>query len=106
MAEIATFRCDNYRCRMTVRMCKDFPVWHAHAPSPLRAKLYSSDSEKEFVVRYRTEVYCRACRFLIADPTSAACPRCHGATLVADQTGMPCVQCTQGTFAMVHLTVR
>ena len=91
---------------MTLRICKDFPVWHADTPPALRTKLSPTADDKNFVVRYRTELYCRACRLHLADPKEANCPRCQSNELHADQTGLPCVQCTEGIFAMVHLSVR
>ena len=106
MAEIATFRCSNYRCRLTLRMCKDFPVWHPDTPPTVRTTVSPVDADRNFIVRYRTELYCRECRLLLADPADSNCPRCSSSELHSDQAGLPCVQCTEGTFAMVHLVVR
>ena len=106
MAEIATFRCSNYRCRLTFRVCKDFPVWHPDAPMNVRSVPASLFTNKELIARFRTELYCRTCQMVVADPADTSCPRCHTAPLSHDQTGQPCVQCTEGTFAMVHLSVR
>ena len=105
MAEIATYRCDNYRCRLTVRLCKDFPVWRSDAPLEGRS-IVPSPSHRPYVERYRSEIYCHHCRRVIADARDAACGSCGNADLRNDQTGQSCVQCYTGVFQMIDLTVR
>ena len=105
MAEIATYRCSNYRCRLSVRVCKDFPVWRADAPLEGRSVVPSS-THHAFVERYRSEIYCHHCRRVLADATDTSCARCGMSDLRTDQTGRPCVQCLSGVFEMAELVVR
>ncbi len=105
MAEIATYKCNNYRCLLTIRVCKDFPVWLENAPMQGRSLVPSVDY-LPFVARYRSEIYCHHCKVVLTDASEATCNQCGNSDLNEDQSGRCCTQCLIGVLKMTALTVR
>jgi hypothetical protein len=103
MAEIATYTCSNSRCKMVVRLSRDFPVWHVDTPPQYR-DLAVAPHAAPYVLRYRSESFCSTC-FKVVDRTeSNTCTVCTTAVVV-DPMGHPCPRCNQGTLVMPQLKV-
>jgi hypothetical protein len=89
MAEIATFKCSNRECRLTVRMAQDLPIW---------------DEAKENITRYRSETFCIKCNKVAEYTANNTCTVCF-AEVTAQNIGRSCPRCKAGTLAMPLLSV-
>ncbi len=87
MADIATFKCSNRQCLLTVHVANDFPVW---------------DEARTTVVRRRSETYCTTCNKVV-EYADTACTVC-ASEVVVDNLGRACPRCAKGSFAMLHLS--
>ena len=87
MADIATYRCSNRQCLLTLRVASDFPVWNEARTS---------------VVRYRSETFCTVCNKVV-EYMGDACAVCAG-KVIADNLGRACPRCAVGSLAMPHLS--
>jgi len=104
MAEIATFTCANNRCRFTVRLSRDFPLWHEQTPKHLRS-LTITPASRGYVKGLRSDIYCTTCKKVLDHDGSRACKKC-GSHLHEDLTRHPCPQCAKAPITMPHLLVR
>lgn len=88
MAEIATFKCTNRKCLLTLYVARDFPVW---------------DQARTAVVRHRSETFCIACNKVVeyADDLCAVC----AGSVITENLGRACPRCTTGSFSMPHISV-
>lgn len=77
MAEIATYKCTNYRCLYTVRLSSG--------------------------IMGRTELFCFGCRKVTAQSHERPCDEC-GAQLHQKPLSRACPRCKAGTFAMPHIS--
>jgi hypothetical protein len=102
MAEIATYVCTNLLCRYTVRLSRDFPVWHAHTPIHLR-KLRISTEARPYIARYRSEAFCSPCKKTL-DADDKACTTCASQTLL-EMLSQMCPQCKKAEFVMPQLSI-
>jgi hypothetical protein len=105
MAEIATYRCPDDKCRFVVRLSKDFPVWHQETPRHLRT-LAVSPAAAEYVIGYRSESYCVDCRQVVNASADGSCAKCNGTNAFAEQSNRTCPQCLRGTLFIEDLKIR
>lgn len=105
MSEIATYRCTDDKCRLTVHLSRQMPVWHPETPTALRS-LDIKPEAQQYVIGYRTEAYCHGCRKVQESNTENRCARCGESSAPIEQAGLPCPQCKRGEFFMQHLIVR
>jgi ribosomal protein L33 len=103
MPEIATYRCNNYLCRLTLRLSRNFPVWLAHTPYEVRLKPRAISS-KTYIERLRSESYCRACKKVVEYTSDQACASC-ASKIETEQLGAPCPRCQQGVFTLPQLSI-
>jgi len=103
MSEIATYRCTNYLCRLTLRLSRNFPVWLTHAPKEVRLAP-SLASSKDFIERLRSETYCRACKKIVEYTAAGTCAVCEE-NIEVEQLGQSCPRCAQGVFTMPQLSI-
>lgn len=87
MADIATYRCSNRQCLLTLRMASDFPVWNEARTS---------------IVRYRSETFCTACNKVV-EYAGDACVACASG-VIAGNVGRACPRCAVGSLSMPHLS--
>ena len=104
MAEIATYQCNNYRCRYSVRVTRDFPLWHPNTPRTLRSFTVSPASHP-YVIGSRSEIFCHNCRKVVEHVGTTICASCGASDLREEQAGKACAQCPAGTFEMTKLIV-
>jgi len=104
MAEIATYQCTNYKCRYTVRLSRDFPQWHPSTPPTLRS-FSVSPAARQFVVGFRSELFCHTCRKVIEHIGTTVCSACNATDLQEEQAGKSCAQCPSGVFELAKLIV-
>lgn len=105
MAQIATYRCTDKLCRLTIHLSQEMPVWHPDTPRELRAITVSAQAEP-YVARYRSEAYCHDCRTIQESSADNRCRRCARGTAPMEQAGLLCPQCKRGAFFIEHLIVR
>src|SRR5665213_2021735 len=101
MAMIKTFRCTDYQCRFTVRIAQEFPVWHPQTPMQMK-KLPVPAGSREYVVGYRSELFCRYCRKIVESNAELVCPHCERGGLYEDEGGRSCPQCLSGRLSIQH----
>jgi len=89
MGEIATYKCSNLQCRLTLRLAGNFPVW---------------DEAKANIMRYRSETFCSNCNKVVEYSGANACTVCDHEVAV-NNIGRVCPRCSAGTFAMPLLSV-
>lgn len=104
MAEIATYQCSNNKCRFSVRVSRDFPLWHPETPRHLRT-LSPSAEAREYITGYRSELFCHQCLRVSEHQGTLVCVLCGAENLREEQTGKGCGQCPSGVFEMVRLNV-
>ena len=104
MAEIATYQCNNLKCRYVVRVSREFPVWHPETPTSLRALKPSHDS-LPYIVKYRSELFCHNCRKIIDHSGTTLCNLCGADDVREEQAGKACAQCPKGVFVMTKIIV-
>ena len=104
MAEIATYTCASNKCRFTVRLSRDFPIWHPETPKTLRSMSVSPAASK-YVTGRRSDAYCITCKTVTSHDGNTSCKKC-GNGLSDDLTRHPCAQCTKSKVTMPHLLVR
>ncbi len=102
MAEIATYKCSNNLCSLTLHLSRDFPVWHPHTPRELRSP-NPLPHVTPYIIRYRSESYCPQCRKVV-EYENAACVVC-GSEVPLEHAGRDCYQCEKGILIMPTLTV-
>jgi len=89
MGDIATYKCSNLQCRLTLRLAGNFPVW---------------DEARENITRYRSETFCAKCNKVVEYTSDNACAVCNHAVVI-NNIGRACPRCAAGTFAMPLLSV-
>ena len=103
MAEIATYSCSNTRCKLTLRLSRDFPLWQKHTPPELKSPA-NGISAKEYVLRYRSESFCKFCRAVVEYTEENCCFTCN-AEVPTEHAAAECPRCKEGTLSMPHLLV-
>jgi hypothetical protein len=89
MGEIATYKCSNLQCRLTLRLAGNFPVW---------------DEARKNIIRYRNETFCTSCNKVVEYNDANACTVCF-AEVTGQNIGRVCPRCAAGTFTMPLLSV-
>lgn len=103
MAEIATYRCSDRQCGFVLRLSRDFPLWKEHTPPQLKSPA-NAVSAKEYVLRYRSESFCKVCRSVVEYSDAYGCFNCN-AEVPREHAAQECPRCTDGTLSMPHLLV-
>jgi hypothetical protein len=104
MAEIATYLCSSNKCRFTVRLSRDFPVFHTQTPKHLRS-LTVTPASRGYVTAFRSDTYCLSCKKVFDRDRHPRCSQCGG-NLKEDLLKHPCPQCKKAPVLMPHLLVR
>lgn len=104
MAEIAAYQCTNLKCRYSVRLSREFPVWHPDTPQSMRSLSPSQDA-RSYILKYRSELFCHICRKVVDYRESLSCGACGADNLREEQIGKACAQCATGVFEMTRLIV-
>ena len=104
MAEIAAYQCSNIKCRFSVRLSRDFPVWHPDTPLAFRT-LSPSPAARSYIIKYRSELFCHKCLKVVEHRDRLACTACGAEDLRREQAGKSCGQCPIGVFEMTKLIV-
>ena len=103
MPEIATYKCSNYQCGLTLRLSKNFPVWHSHTPKEIRLRP-GHPSAGAFIERLRSESFCLNCKKVVEYAEPNTCKACEG-PVEAEQLGAACPLCGQGVMMMPRLSL-
>ncbi len=89
MADIATYKCSNQQCRLTLRLATDFPVWN---------------ESKEVITRHRSETFCNSCNKVVEYANDNTCTVCTSEVTIKNM-GRACPRCRTGIFSMPRLSV-
>ncbi len=105
MAEIATYRCSDAKCRFVVHLSRDFPLWHPETPASVRA-LNVSPAAEAYVTGLRSDAFCIDCRSIVNISPDKSCATCESSEVYGELLGRTCGQCVRGTFFIEALMVR
>ncbi|RJQ33757.1 hypothetical protein C4568_03850 [Candidatus Parcubacteria bacterium] len=104
MAEIASYQCTNLKCRFSMRVSREMPVWHPATPNGLRS-LSPRPEARQYITALRSELFCHVCRKVIEHNGTMICVSCGAQDLREEQAGKSCAQCPIGVFEMTKLIV-
>jgi hypothetical protein len=104
MARIKSYRCTHNKCRFSVHLSQELPLWHPQTPTHMK-KLPVPSGSAQYVIGYRSELFCRYCKKTVESNAEMVCSRCLRSGLYEDEGGRSCPQCLVGRLSLEHQSV-